>query len=142
MTITAPSAAELETNPVVQAAIEAAWVESLVSDPQRRHEEGGWIYFNPTTSEVTIIRAPTGSRAAIDLNNPPEVPAHFVVGKFHTHPNTTAEGWDPGPSQGDIIVDERHGVPDLIRADNGLHHSGPATRRRGLIGSPGFPEEI
>jgi hypothetical protein len=62
-----------------------------------------------------------------------------VVGKFHTHPNPTAEGWDPGPSPGDQQVDAIHGVPDLIRAEDGIHVSGPDSRRGGLGGGPGYP---
>ncbi|PWU10185.1 MAG: hypothetical protein C5B50_25995 [Verrucomicrobia bacterium] len=63
----------------------------------------------------------------------------MVVGKFHTHPNPTAEGWEPGPSAADLYVDEMHGVPDLIRADNGIYASGPTSRRGGLAGGSGFP---
>jgi hypothetical protein len=135
----APSAAELAANPVVRDAIEAAWTDSLPGDPALRHEEGGWIYLNPTTNQITVVRAPPGRQAAINLNNPPEVTGSVVVGKFHTHPNPTAEGWDPGPSAGDTMVDAIHGVPDLIRADDGVHHSGPDRRRGGLTGNPGYP---
>jgi hypothetical protein len=63
-----------------------------------------------------------------------------VVGKFHTHPNPTLEGWDPGPSIADQRVDALHGVPDLIRADDGVYHSGPDSRRGGLGGNAGFPD--
>lgn len=135
----APSADQLRQHPVVQAALEAAWVDSIPDDPLRRHEEGGWVYLDPDTGEVTVVRAPAGRTASIDLNNPPELPGRFLVGKFHTHPNPTAEGWDPGPSAGDVRVDAIHGVPDLIRADDGVHHSGPARRRGGLVGNPGYP---
>src|SRR5438046_1508826 len=100
----APSAAELEANPIVHAALEAAWVDSLPPDPVYRHEEGGWIYLDPTAGEITIERARPGRRAAIDLRNPPELPGRFVVGKFHTHPNPASEGWDSGPSERDRLV--------------------------------------
>jgi hypothetical protein len=36
-------------------------------------------------------------------------------------------------------VDALHGVPDLIRADDGIHLSGPDSRRDGLTGDGGFP---
>jgi len=135
----APSAAELQANPAVQAAIEAAWLDSLADDPVHRHEEGGWIYLYPSTGEYSIERARRGHRAAINLNRPPEFPGRFVVGKFHTHPNPTAEGWAPGPSVSDRIIDDQHGVPDLIRADDEIHYSGPDRRRGGLTGNPGYP---
>ena len=39
----------------------------------------------------------------------------------------------------DRIVDARHGVPDLIRSDSGIHFSGPSVRRGGLADGPGYP---
>lgn len=135
----APSAAELEAHPLVRAAVETAWVDSQSIDPLSRHEEGGWIYFDPATGELTVVRARPGQQAVINLSHPPEQVGYYVVGKFHTHPNPTAEGWTPGPSAGDLRVDARHGVPDLIRADDGIHYSGPDRRRGGLGGNPGYP---
>ena len=75
----------------------------------------------------------------IDLQNPPIIVGSVVVGKFHTHPNPTAEGWEGGPSASDLQIDALHGVPDLIRADDGVYVSGPNHRRGGLVGDPGFP---
>lgn len=134
-----PTAAELQNNPAVQQAMEQAWNDSQPNDAAHRHEEGGWIYQNTTTGEITTRRAPAGEQAALDLSSPPAVPGSVVVGKFHTHPNPTSEGWEPGPSDPDIAVDARHGVPDLIRADDGNHVSGPNSRRGGLGGGSGFP---
>lgn len=134
-----PTAAELQSNPAVQQAVEQAWNDSQPTDAAHRHEEGGWIYQDTTTGEITTRRASSGQQAGIDLSNPPEVPGSVVVGKFHTHPNPTSEGWDPGPSGQDRNVDARHGVPDLIRADDGNHVSGPDSRRGGLGGGAGFP---
>jgi hypothetical protein len=139
MSSKAPTAAELEANPLVRAALDAAWSDSLPTDRSLRHEEGGWIYFNPLTGELRVIRAARGSRSAIDLRFPPELTDCFVVAKFHTHPNPTSEGWHPGPSESDTMTDELHGVPDLIRADDGVHFSGPAQRRGGLAGNAGYP---
>ena len=136
----APTAAELEQHPAVQAALAAAWQDSLPDDPDQRHEEGGWIYQNLASGEITIRRARQGIATAIDLSNPPVVDGAVVVGVFNTHPNPTAEGWEPGPSAADRRADERDGIPDLIRADNGVYHSGPIRRRGGLKGNPGFPD--
>ncbi len=135
----APSAAELEANPVVLAALAAAWVDSLPNDATQRHEEGGWIYQNLTTDEIEIRRAVRGRQTAINLVTPIELDGFVVIGKFHTHPNPTAEGWDPGPSSQDQRVDAIHGVPDLIQADDGVYHSGPDRRRGGLSGNLGYP---
>jgi proteasome lid subunit RPN8/RPN11 len=67
------------------------------------------------------------------------IPDAVVVGKFHTHPNPSADGWQPGPSPADRRIDALHGVPDLIRADNGMHFSGPDSRRGDLTGGAGYP---
>jgi hypothetical protein len=134
-----PTATELLADLVVLRALDEAWTDSLADDPVQRHEEGGWIYLDTTTGALLIRRAARGRTSTIDLTNPPTSPGTVVVGKFHTHPNPTAEAWDPEPSAQDQIVDNRHGVPDLIRADDGIHLSGPAERRNGLAGGPGYP---
>jgi hypothetical protein len=135
----APSANQLVMHPIVMQALDEAWVDSQVDDPRRRHEEGGWIYLDITTGEITTRRAPAGRQATIDLSQPPTVDGHLLVGKFHTHPNPSSGGWYTGPSTSDQAIDERHGVPDLIRADDGVHLSGPNSRRGGLTGGLGFP---
>ena len=140
MSPVAPSAAELLRNPLVDAAIDAAWVDSQADDPVRRHEEGGWIYYELSSGQISVIRAQSGERGIINLKTPPELSGCIVVGKFHTHPNPTAEGWDPGPSVDDELTDDLHGVPDLIRSDQGMFTSGPDTRRGGLGGRPGYPD--
>jgi hypothetical protein len=135
----APSAADLQLHPVVAAALEAAWQDSLPIDPHQRHEEGGWIYSELSSGTISIMRAPRGRLRAINLSSPPELAGWVVVGKFHTHPNPTDEGWEPGPSEQDEFIDGRHGVPDLIRSDQGVFVSGPDSRRGGLGGLPGYP---
>jgi hypothetical protein len=135
----APTAAELQNNPEVQSALHQAWTDSQAGDPAKRHEEGGWIYQNTTTGKISVRRAPAGAQASLDLSHPPTLDGSVVVGKFHTHPNPTSEGWNPGPSPGDIRVDALHGVPDLIQADDGVHVSGPDSRRGGPGGGPGYP---
>jgi hypothetical protein len=135
----APTAEELCNDPVVRAALDQAWTDSVPDDPDNRHEEGGWIFMDPATGEVTIRRASSGARSRLNLDHPSVVPGSVLVGVFHTHPNPSSEGWEPGPSESDRRADERDGVPDLIRTDDGIHHSGPESRRGGLSGSPGFP---
>jgi hypothetical protein len=135
----APTATELLNHPTVHQALEEAWVDSLSTDPVQRHEEGGWIYMDTTTGAIGVRRAISGGQAMIDLTGPPLIASCVVVGKFHTHPNPTAEGWNPGPSEADRRIDDLHGVPDLIRADNGIYVSGPVSRRGGLGGDAGYP---
>jgi hypothetical protein len=134
-----PTAAELVNDPVVRAALEQAWLDSVADDPQLRHEEGGWIYMDLSNGALSIRRAAGGAEADIDLTSPPAVAGAVVVGKFHTHPNPRIEGWYTGPSPDDRWIDAKHGVPDLIRAEDGIHFSGPASRRGGLGGGPGYP---
>jgi hypothetical protein len=134
-----PTAAELLAEPAVQQAMEQAWIDSRADDPLLRHEEGGWIYLDTVTNALIIRRAAAGMQDRLDLANPPTVPGSVVVGTFPTHPNPTAEGWEPGPSPADQLAAALSGVPWLIRADNGYHHAGPGTRRGGLTGRPGFP---
>src|SRR5438552_6116676 len=110
----APSASELLNDPVVQAALEAAWLDSKADDLSQRHEEGGWMYLDLITGQLTIERASVGNRAGIDLDHPPLLQGSVVVGVFHTHPNPAAEGWDPRPSRNDQYLDALNGVPDLI----------------------------
>lgn len=94
---------------------------------------------NLSDGGITVRRAQPGYQSEVNLENPPMVAGHIVVGVFHTHPNPSSEGWDPGPSAADRFADDRDGIPDLIRADDGIHYSGPDSRRGGLAGGPGFP---
>ena len=135
----APTAADLLTELVVQQALEQAWIDSLPGDPVQRHEEGGWIYMDNTTGLVVVRRAPAGAQTTLDLGTPPVVPGAVVVATFHTHPNPSAEGWEPGPSAADTQSAWLFGVPCLIRADDGIHTTGPASRRGGLTGGAGYP---
>jgi hypothetical protein len=135
----APTATELLNEPVVQQALEAAWRDSMPDNPAQRHEEGGWVYVDTATGAVSIQRAPAGSRAVLDLDNPPTVPGSVVTATFHTHPNPSAEGWTSGPSAADTQSAWFLGVPCLIRAEDGVHVTGPSTRRGGLSGGPGYP---
>jgi hypothetical protein len=132
--------AELLAHPLVQAALDQAWLDSLPQDAARRHEEGGWVYMDTTTGTISIQRAAVGSRAVLDLNSPPVVVGGVVVATFHTHPNPITDGWEPGPSASDTLSATLLGVPCLIRAEDGIHTTGPDSRRGGLVGNPGFPD--
>jgi hypothetical protein len=135
----APTAEDLLNERAVQQALEQAWLDSLPDDPAQRHEEGGWIYTDTATGDVLVRRAPAGGQTTLDLSSPPVVPGAVAVATFHTHPNPSAEGWQPGPSAADTQSAWFFGVPCLIRADDGIHTTGPSSRRGGLAGGPGFP---
>lgn len=135
----APTTADLLNEPIVQQALEQAWNDSLPGDPVRRHEEGGWLYMDTTTGDLTVRRASAGTQTILDLSTPPAVSGSVVVATFHTHPNPSAEGWDSGPSAADTQSALVFGVPCLIRADDGVHTTGPVSRRGGLGGDSGYP---
>jgi hypothetical protein len=134
-----PSADELQANPVMQAAFAAAWADSFPDDPALRHEEGGFIYANPDTGDVVVRRAPPGSRRALNLSSPPDVPGYFLVATFHTHPNLIADGDDPEPSEADRREAEGSGVPWFVVTELGVYTVGPDRRVGGLAGPPGYP---
>ena len=139
MSIQAPTAAELLNHATVNEALEQAWLDSLPNDASRRHEEGGWIYMDIQTGIVSVRRARAGDRFVLDVSAPPTVFGSVVVATFHTHPNLTADGWNPSPSRADTESACMLGVPCIIRADDGVHTTGPASRRSGLTGDPGYP---
>lgn len=130
---------ELLTRPEVRAALQQSWADSLPSDPANRHEEGGWIYMDTSTGQISVSRAPSGQQNTVDLHRPPLVAGSIVVATFHTHPNPTAEGFFGGPSGFDELSAHALGVPCLIRADDGDYTTGPERRRGGLTGNSGFP---
>jgi len=134
-----PTAADLLNDAVVQQSLDQAWIDSLPGDANRRHEEGGWVYMDVTTGKLEMRRAPAGGQTMLDLSEPPVLPNCVLVATFHTHPNPSSEGWEPGPSRDDTESAWLFGVPCLIRADDGIHTTGPDSRRGGLTGNPGYP---
>jgi hypothetical protein len=135
----APTADELQANPVVQAAFAAAWADSFPDDPALRHEEGGVIYMNPTTGDVTIRRAPPGTRKSVDLSHPPQLTGYYLVATYHTHPNPVADGYDPTPSDADVREADGSGVPWIAISEETVYVVGPITRIGGFTGTPGYP---
>jgi len=132
---------------VVRTTIRGAWNDSNVAVPAvgtTQHEEGGWVFLNLITGEITTRRAPRGAGAAIDLTSPPTVTDSIVIAKFHTHPNL-GPGWVAAPSPQDTTVDAAHGVPDIVAGTTGVDpavfsffQSGP-DRREHLAGNRGLP---
>lgn len=89
----APFVQELLRDPVVQAALDQAWRDTQADDsahgnPNAR-EQGGWIYLNLRTGQLTIRRSRRypPNRFSISLDPPDIVEGSAVVGTFHTHPS-------------------------------------------------------
>lgn len=135
----APTAAELQQHPAVQAAFAAAWADSFPDDPALRHEEGGFIYYDPTTGDVTVRRASPGSRRLLDMSLPPAVPRYYLVATYHTHPNLIEDGGDPEPSPADRREADGSGVPWFVVTELGVYVVGPDRRVGGLTGLTGYP---
>jgi hypothetical protein len=143
----APSYNDLINDRTVLAALNAAWTASNPAVPAAgttQHEEGGWVYLNLITGNLTTRSAPVGAGASINLSSPPTVTDSVVVGMFHTHPNL-GPGWTPGPSGTDLTLDAADGVPDVVVGTPGVDPavfqffpSGP-DRRLHLAGNRGLP---
>ncbi len=135
----APTAAELQQHPAVQAAFAAAWADSLVDQPDLTHEEGGYIYFNPTTGEVTVRRALPGESDSINLSYPPSILDTVLVATYHTHPHPPNHVWTAEPSPMDRRLAAESGVPWFVISHVGVFVTGPERRVGGVAGPPGYP---
>ncbi|MFQ5860883.1 MAG: hypothetical protein ACE5IG_04950 [Dehalococcoidia bacterium] len=116
-------------NATVSAAIEQAWRDSQANDPNKRHEEGGWIIQNIRTGALRVVRVPAGGQAGITPGANPAGAGEQTCGFFHTHPNPPVDEngvrWTQGPSQADINWHNRHGIPGIIRNAAGTVTFGP-----------------
>jgi hypothetical protein len=155
----APSAADLEADPTVHAALADAWRGSLPESPfglatdrdqveTHNHEEGGWIYVNLVTNAIEVRRQSAKDHTdfewddygnlvpAISLELPPEPKDCVLVANFHVHPNQPryagASGWDGRSISGKL-------VPGLLRDTEGIRSYGETTQRASLKGNQGYP---
>jgi hypothetical protein len=104
-------------DPSVRAAMQQAWQDSAADDPDRRHEEGGYIVQDDDGS-YGAVRWPSGSASRI---TPPAravdgtYHGRQVIGEFHTHPNPLVDEqgrlWQEAPSPGDIAGIRGEGYP-------------------------------
>jgi hypothetical protein len=136
---------ELMRNPKVKQELDNAFQDSLPNEYALRHEEGGWVFWNPRTSGIQLRRARPGQRGYILLKNPPveNMGVSIVIATFHTHPNPRidekGQGWlsyQPSIADQDL-ADNDYNVPDLIIHNKGILpvlSNGRARRTQGLIG--------
>lgn len=135
----APTADELRVHPVVVAAFAAAWADSFPDDLALRHEEGGYIYCNPTTGDVIVRRALPGGVDYIDLSFPPSVAGAFLVATYHTHPVRPHGPILAEPSPDDRELASESGIPWFVISHEGVFVTGPNRRVGGLSGQNGYP---
>jgi hypothetical protein len=79
-----PTVSELLNNKTVRTALYQALAETTYKTGV---EEGGWVYWNSRTGDVTTRKAPSGMRTGLPgLNSPPKINGYLIVADFHTHP--------------------------------------------------------
>ena len=136
----APTGKELSENSVVKNACDAAWKDSNVDaiNPNDWRENGGYIFMNLVSGEISTSRVPPGNWGKAIIADPAlkDIPANtIVVAIFHTHPNPNApqecEEHDNQKSQLD-------GVPDVVRGPKGTFPCGVELRLH-LAGTRGYP---
>lgn len=168
----APTGEEMRTNATVRAGMNVAWANSNSAvtiwsahdpdpalaghacnppvagpPPSLAHEEGGYVYMNLITGNLTTRAIPRGAQAAIPFPVAALVADSVAVGLFHTHPNVGACWGAPFLSGADIGVSTHYGLPMLMigafpAVANTSFHAGGVTRRAHLAGTRGGPGTI
>ncbi|MFN8394302.1 MAG: hypothetical protein U0176_06445 [Bacteroidia bacterium] len=148
----APTGAQLMASPAVIAAYAVAWPASNPAivpappapGPPGMHEEGGFIYLNLITGDLTTDTVAPGAKASLPLNNPNPPDNAITVGGYHTHPNVGPAWGAPFPSGADTAWANRNGIPLLYYgafpavANTSMGFTGPNSRAH-LAGDRGFP---
>jgi type VI secretion system secreted protein VgrG len=128
---TAPTAAQLVTDPRVDHDLKQAWTDSRPNAAEVprgtpgsvKQEQGGWIVWDKKTGHVSTTRVPAGTRDGLGTiagTRPADNADQQVVGWFHTHPNTGAEGYGSGPSPADVGWQKAYGkAPGIIETHDG-----------------------
>ena len=121
-----PSVEAIANNPVVAAAIEKSWNASNPNTPGAKQEQGFWVMRDDKTGALSTVNFPSnGTRDSLTPGAVPAIEGKTAVAFFHTHPNTTAEGYTNGPSPADQNFADARGIPGIIQSHNGLHYFNP-----------------
>jgi hypothetical protein len=122
-----PELRALADDPIVSAAIDRAWAQSL----ETRREYGFWI-IRDSTGSISISEWET-ERGQTFIVVPPTPDG--AIAMFHTHPNPVSEGYYPGPTgylkngiPGDIPTAYRRLLPGIIQSEIGMYFYGPKLR--------------
>jgi len=121
-----PDLEKIANDPVVSAEIDKAWTASNPNGPGAKKEKGFWVSKDDKTGALSVTPFPdNGTNDSLTPGSPPSEPGKKVVGFFHTHPNTTGEGYKQEPSSADEAFAKSVGVPGLIRSHDGMYYYGP-----------------
>ncbi len=112
-------------DPNVSPKLDKAWADSKPHAPavpagqpgSQKREQGGWITQGWITGAYDVVRIQPGTRNGLDFRGTkPVFCLCTVVGWFHTHPNTEAEGYLPAEiSTGDLSTSRNVArVPGII----------------------------
>jgi hypothetical protein len=126
-----PTLAEILADGTVRAELEAAWLASNPNAPavprgspgSTKMEQNGWLLWNPETGAFSTIRLNNGlsTRDSFTMTDrPADTSTRRVVAFYHTHPNTSAEGYVSDPSAADRGVADWARLPGIIRTHDGI----------------------
>jgi hypothetical protein len=118
-----PNVEAIANDPVVAAAIEKSWNASNPNTPGSKQEQGFWVMRDDKTGALSTVNFPSnGTRDSLTPGAVPSIEGKTAVAFFHTHPNTTAEGYTNGPSTADQKFADRIGIPGIIQSHNGMYY--------------------
>lgn len=118
-----PGVESIARNPVVAAAIDASWNASNPNTPGAKVETGFWVVRDDATGALSVVQFPSnGTNDSLTPGAPPAIDGKTTVAFFHTHPNTTAEGYTSGPSSADQRFADATGIPGIIRSHDGMYY--------------------
>ena len=118
-----PNVEAIANDPVVAAAIEKSWNASNPNTPGSKQEQGFWVMRDDKTGALSTVNFPSnGTRDSLTPGAVPAIEGKTAVAFFHTHPNTTAEGYTNGPSTADQNFADARGIPGIIQSHNGMYY--------------------
>ena len=121
-----PSLEAVANDPAVRSAINASWDASNPNTPGAKQETGFWVVRDDKTGQLSTVAFPSnGTRDSLTPGPVPSAPGQTVVAFFHTHPNTTSEGYISGPSPADLNFARATGLPGIIRSHDGMYFFNP-----------------
>jgi len=121
---------EILQDPVVQEALQVAWINSE-EGTDNEHEEGGWIVhvFEDNAENkckdyrTEIIPWSSGGVNGIDSGPKPSIENGRVVADFHTHPGSAKREDGSNnhvPSKTDLNASTFNGIPGIIKYGTGI----------------------